>query len=174
MNPVVYPPCDPAIEAISFGECEPPEVTERLKHLFAADQAARQADPIDWNRVSVEDRQRRMEVLGYLTHGQLTSPESLYYAALIFQHGNCPDHYQLAHQLAERALQGGFDEARWIFAATLDRYLLSIGQPQKYGTQFLVQDDGQLHLQPYDPTTTDAERQRYNVPPLAEQLRRRP
>jgi hypothetical protein len=173
MNQISYQPCDPAIEAIFFGEHEPPKVTERLKDLFAADQAARQADSIDWDRLSAEDRQRRVEVLGYLTHGELIAPESLFYAAFIFQHGNCPDHYQLAHQLAERALDAGFDQARWIFAATLDRYLLSVGQPQKYGTQFLIQEDGQWRLQPYDPSTTDAERQRYNVPPLEEQLRRR-
>jgi len=172
MSQISYPPCDPAIGSFFFGEHESPEVTERLKELFAADQAARQADSIDWERLSEEDRQRRVEVLGYLTHGRLIAPESLYYAAFIFQHGNCPDHYQLAHQLAERALDGGFDQARWIFAATLDRYLLSIGQPQKYGTQFLVQEDGQWVLQPYDPSTTDEERARYNVPRLGEQLRR--
>jgi hypothetical protein len=166
MNPIDTPPCAPAIGPIVFGENEPAEVTARLKRLFEADQAARHADPIDWERLSVEDTQRRVEVLDYLAQGQLNIAESLYYAAFIFQHGNCPDHYQLAHQLAQRALDLGFDEARWIYAATLDRYLLSTGQPQKYGTQFLVQADGQMRLQPCDPTTTDEARARYHVPPL--------
>lgn len=167
MNSITNSPCAPAIASISFGEDESPEITARLKQLFEADQAARQTQAIDWERVAREDTNRRFEVLDYLTHGQLTFPESLYYAAFIFQHGNCSDHFQLAHQLAERALDLGYDKAHWIYAATLDRYLLSIGQPQKYGTQFLAQADGRLILQPCDPTTTDEERQRYNVSPLS-------
>jgi hypothetical protein len=168
MSSITYAPCAPEIGPISFGQAEPPELTTRLKQLFEADQAARQTGAIDWERVSRDDTDRRFEVFGYLAQGQLNLPESLYYAAFIFQHGNCPDHFQLAHQLAERALDLGYDKARWIYAATLDRYLLSVGQPQKYGTQFLVQADGRVIAQPCDPSTTDEERQRYNVPPLGE------
>jgi len=165
-------PCQPPIKPIHFGENEAPELTERIKQLFDADQMARQADPIDWEQLSSEDIQRRVEISAHLTEGRLNAPASLYCAAFIFQHGNCPEHYQLAHALAERALQAGFDQARWIYAAILDRYLLSVGQPQKYGTQFLIQPDGTRVLQPFDQSTTDEERERYQVPALVKQTLR--
>ena len=173
MSTIDHGPCDPPIVPIRIGDAEAPNLTTRLRELFADDQAARQTNPIDWDALLVADAQRRREVLSHLVAGQIGRGESLYHAAFIFQHGACPEHFQLAHQLAEAALAAGFEQARWIYAATLDRYLLSIGQPQKYGTQFLVGANGQWVLRPYDPTTTDEERRRYNVPPLDEQLRRR-
>lgn len=108
----------------------------------------------------------------YLKVSQISMPDSLYYAAFIFQHGNCAEHYDLAHQLAEEALRRGYTRARWISAASLDRALMSRGLPQKYGTQYISSGEGRLELYQYDPRTTDEERQQYDVPPLHELLRR--
>jgi hypothetical protein len=63
--------------------------------------------------------------------------ENLYYAAFIFQHGQNPEDYLFAHILATEAIDRGYDKAIWISAATLDRYLQSIGQKQVFGTQYL-------------------------------------
>lgn len=167
-----FEPCDPSIGSISFADDEHPMITTRLQTLFAADQAARQSSAIDWSNVLLEDSQRRHEILLYLSAGQVGAPVSLYHAAFIFQHGNCPEHYDLAHQLAEQALQRGYDQARWISAASLDRALMSRGRPQKYGTQYIAYDNGPLELYTYDRTTTDQERAQYNVPPLSELLKR--
>jgi hypothetical protein len=166
-----YQPCDPPVAPITLGDGEPPAITARMRALFTADQKARQSTPIDWSRIAPEDGQRRHETLNYLTAGQISAPESLYYAAFIFQHGNCPEHYDLAHQLAEQAVQRGYIQARWICAASLDRALMSRGLPQKYGTQYVSYSDGPLQLYQYDPTTSDEERQQYDVPPLSELLR---
>lgn len=171
MQHFTFAACQPPVVDIVFGEQEEVAVSERMRELFAADQAARQKELIDWSRLSVEDEQRRVETLAYLAKGQLCLGQSLFYAAFIFQHGNCADHFQLAHRLAARALEVGYDQARWIYAATLDRYLLSTGQDQKYGTQYIVTEDGNWKLQPFDQATTDEERQQFNVPILAEQLR---
>jgi hypothetical protein len=171
MKVLVPEPCLPPIGTIAFGDHELPALAERMRALFTEDQAARRTGIIDWERLATEDTHRRIEILTYLTHGQLCSPESLYAAAFIFQHGTCPDHYHLAHQLAARALQLGYSPARWLFAATLDRYLMSLGQPQKYGTQYISYGDGPMELWLYDQATTDQERQQYDVPPLAEVLR---
>ena len=167
-----YQPCDPPATPITLGDGEAPAISARVQALFEADQAARQSEAIDWSRTALEDAQRRREVLGYLATGQVGTPESLRYAAFIFQHGNCPEHYDLAHQLAAQAMQRGATQARWIYAASLDRALMSRGLPQKYGTQFVSYDGGLLELYPCDPTTTDEERQYYDVPPLHELLRR--
>lgn len=166
-----YPPCDPPVAPFAFGDDEQPEITARLQALFVADQAARQSMPIDWERVSRADAERRHEVMRYLLAGQIGAPESLFHAAFIFQHGNCPDHYDLAHTLAAQAVERGYERARWICAATLDRALMSRGQPQKYGTQYVSHNGGPLELYEYDASTTDEERQRYGVPPLHEILR---
>jgi hypothetical protein len=172
MSRFQYEPYDPPLARITHGDEESPTITARMQALFAADQAARQSTAIDWNRVSEEDAQRRHETIKYLSAGQISLAESLYYAAFIFQHGNCPEHYNLAHQLAEKAIQRGYTRARWISAASLDRALMSRGLPQKYGTQYISYGDGPLELYQYDPTTTDEERQQYDVPPLHELLRR--
>jgi hypothetical protein len=59
----------------------------------------------------------------------------------------------------------GRADAGWIAAASLDRYLLSIGQPQIYGTQF--GSNGQKSLDPK--LIPDAFRRQMNVPALADQ-----
>jgi hypothetical protein len=57
-----------------------------------------------------------------------------------------------------------------MYAASLDRALMSRGLPQKYGTQYVSFDGGPLELYQYDAMTTDEERHQYNVPPLSELL----
>jgi hypothetical protein len=166
-----YGPCDPPVAPITLGDTETQAITARMQEMFTADQAARQSTVIDWERIGHEDTERRHETLIYLTSGQISAPASLYYAAFIFQHGTCPEHYDLAHQLAELALQRGYAQARWISAASLDRALMSRGLPQKYGTQYVSYAGGPLELYQYDPATTDEERQLYGVPPLQEILR---
>ena len=166
-----YPPCDPPPGPVALAEHEDPAITARMQALFAADQADRQSMPIDWERVSREDAERRHEVMRSLAAGQIGAPESLFHAAFIFQHGNSPEHYELAHQLAAHAVERGYERARWICAAALDRALMSRGQPQKYGTQYVSRNGGPLELYEYDPCTTDEERQRNGVPPLREILR---
>ena len=56
-------------------------------------------------------------------------------------------------------------EARWIAAATLDRYLTTIGKAQVYGTQF---DRQNAVREPYDRALIpDSLRGALNVPPAA-------
>jgi hypothetical protein len=47
------------------------------------------------------------------------------------------------------ALSKGDREARWIAAATLDRYLTTVGKAQIYGTQF---DRNDAAREPYNRT----------------------
>lgn len=160
-------PCDPPVGTIRFGPVQDPEVEQRLKALFEADQAARATESIDWDSLKVEDAKRRAEVMKYLAEGKVVSGWSQYYAAMIFQHGTCPEHYRLANQLAEKAMDQGVAPARWLYAATMDRFLLRQGKPQKYGTQYKLVD-GQWELEPVDPATTNEERAKYDVPPLSQ------
>lgn len=166
--------CLPEVDSGTFSKIETIDVSKqddtplsiRMDELFLADQTASKEPGWGDNQKRVEEEiNRRVEVLKYLTNGDINSPQNLVYAAFIFQHGNCPDHYLLANKLSRKALGAGDEEARWIFAASLDRYLMSLGEPQKYGTQYTWTRDG-FGLYPVDPNTTDSERAQYNVPPL--------
>src|ERR1039458_9789623 len=73
---------------------------------------------------------RRASLHAMLSRGEITSGSDLYEAAFIFQHGETAPDYLLAHVLALDALAKGFDRAKWLSVATLDRYLQLVGQPQ--------------------------------------------
>jgi hypothetical protein len=162
------------LEKLEVGQNADPAVSKRMVALFLADQAARQSPVgIDTQKVNQDDTLRRIEVLDYITKGQIRTTRDLVYGAFIFQHGDCPEHYRFANRLAQIAMDAGYSDARWIYAATLDRYLLSLGEPQKYGTQYSW-IDGEWVLYPVDPKTTDAERAKYNVPPLSEATNQEP
>jgi hypothetical protein len=82
------------------------------------------------------DAKRREQVGRLIRDGQVRSGEDYYYAAFIFQHGQKPADFIFAHVLAVTAVSKGFHGAMWLSAATLDRYLHSIKQPQIFGTQY--------------------------------------
>lgn len=109
----------------------------QLTQLFRVDQAARQGKNIDWPKLSAEDEVRRQEVHRMLDAGEVRTASDYFHAALVFQHGKEPDDYLLAHVLAVNAISLGDKDARWLAAATLDRFLLSVSRPQIYGTQFV-------------------------------------
>jgi hypothetical protein len=168
----VQEPCQPPVPSAVFGEKSDPNISIRVKQLFDEDQARESSakNGKDWSVIELEDRKRQEEISRYLEKGQINSADDLYHAAMIFQHGNCVEHYRLANQLAEKAVSKGSNDAKWLYAATLDRYLMKQGKPQKFGTQFVkVEPEGKWQLYPVDPATTDEERARYNVPPLANQ-----
>jgi hypothetical protein len=117
------------------------------------------------------DRQRRLRVAEIMAEDASNGPEDLYYAAWIFNHGDTPEEAWQGHTFANQAAARGHGPARWLAAATYDRWLMYQGKPQKYGTQYVT--DGRRHrLWDAEPTTTDAERAAWDVPPLAEQLRK--
>ncbi len=165
--------CDPPVERITFDVDYSESPSQRMQVLIEADQSARKSSDGDLARLRAADQQRRREIMGYLQEGKINTANDLFYAALIFQHGNCPDHYKLGNLLAEKAMQkgdatvmGGDGAVRWLYAATLDRYLISLGKPQKFGTQYW-RPSGRWELYPVDSSTTDHERLLYNVPSLA-------
>lgn len=82
------------------------------------------------------DARRGEQVRRLIRDGQVQSGEDYYYAAFIFQHGQKPADFIFAHVLAVTAVSKGFHGAMWLSAATLDRYLHSIKQPQIFGTQY--------------------------------------
>lgn len=156
-----------------FMRCAKPSTigtNTELRRLFEADQAARTSKRLH-SDLPQQDATRRRRVAELIAAGGLVEAEDYYHAAMIFQHGANLDDYWQAHELALKSAEMGHRAARWLAAAACDRWLMQQGQPQKYGTQYRA-DAGTWTLWQVDPSTTDEERARWDVPPLAEARRR--
>lgn len=157
-----------------------PKDNPQLTAMFDADQAIRAsidpAKPIDMaqvRRMIAEDATRRATARTLLAEGRLATAEDYYHAAFLFQHGSDAADYLLAHSLAMAAVARGKAEANWIAAATLDRYLMKIGQPQIYGTQYTRSKESGVTMDPYDRALIpDSLRTTLGVPAQAEQLKK--
>ena len=179
-------PCDPVIENVRFDGKPDAETSERLKILFDEDQQPG-PEPTDWTdpehllsqlgpdfmkQAEDESRRRRVVVLKLLQQGKITLAPDLYHAAMIYQHGTCADHFKLANELAERSMNLGYQPARWLYAASRDRYLVAVGCPQQFGTQLHWDKVRGWYMPTLDFHTTDEDRAKYDVPPIAELWRR--
>ncbi|WEF31476.1 hypothetical protein [Pseudoduganella chitinolytica] len=147
-------------------------VNAELAQLFADDQADRNVPPgtsIDWELVGVRDDRREARVKALLAADALRSGADFYHAAMILQHADTPDDYLLAHDLCVIAIGKGEDRARWLAAASLDRFLINVGRRQRFGTQY---ESKRSYLPPrlaeVDPAVPDALRREMGVPSLAE------
>jgi hypothetical protein len=151
------------------------EDSEALTQIHRDDQADRAAGAgkIDWGVVGPRDEARRKQVLAILDRGGATSALDYFHAAMVMQHGSALEDFKRAHDLAVKAteLDPDLKQARWLAAAAQDRLLMNSGKPQLYGTQFVTRN-GRWELYEVDPATTDEERARWNVPPLADAVKR--
>ena len=138
----------------------------KMMQLFADDQADRKRNPpMDLNQLAADDAERMRMVGDMMRKDELRTGLDFLNAAFIFQHGEQPNDYLLAHALALSALRLGRADAGWIAAASLDRYLISKGQPQIYGTQF--DEAGQAPVE--RDLIPDTLRRQMSVPELKDQ-----
>ena len=163
-----------------FTSAGKPQASE-LHSLYLADQSDRGVGgrALPWGEVERNDRERRARVRDLIASGSLRSAEDFHDAAFIFQHSAAADDYPpaqaandylLAHVLASIAMQMGDARSRWISAATLDRYLRAIQQPQVFGTQYESKGNGPYTQEPYNRTLIpDSLRAVFCVPSLDQQ-----
>lgn len=116
-----------------------------IHQLYLNDQAERGVVPpgtkaaeVTPEQMAENDAARRKRAHQLMEQGMLKTGEDFHDAAFIFQHGYTPEDYLLGHVLATAAVAKGDIRSRWIAAATLDRYLMSVGQDQVFGTQFIT------------------------------------
>ena len=155
-----------------------PDVNAHLLHLVIQDQWDRGNDMFSGRQVRVpanlnvteRDAERQAEVRKMLSEGKISTGRGYYFAALIFQHSSKSEDLMLAHVLAVTAVTKENGVAKWMAAATMDRYLWSIKQPQVFGTQFQKDADQKWTMQPYDRNAvSDSVRTSWCVVSLAEQ-----
>ncbi len=144
-----------------------------MQQIFEEDQKDR-AGKINWEIVGKADAARRTATRTLLAMGNLHTGLDFERAAFVFQHGDTPDDYLLAHTLAMVAVARGQSSAIWIASATMDRYLNSIHQPQIYGTQFYTKPNDPATQEPYNRgLVSDALRRELGVPSQAAQEEQR-
>jgi hypothetical protein len=155
----------------------PPETDNlRLEELYAADQGDRAkvlTSAKDVEALKRRDQERRREVLDLITRGEVNTQNDLYRGAVIFLHGAEPKDFLVAHRLAVMAAINDHRPSRWLVAASLDRFLMSLGLPQTYGTQFehdAEQNRYQLRLPIDDVSVLHFEKRFFGVPTVMERL----
>ena len=135
-----------------------PAHNSELEQIYDADQRDREGPvgkPYDAARVTPRDVARRKRVRELIEQERLKTGIDFERAAMVFQHGDSPDDFLLAHVLAMTAVGKGNLEARWLSAATLDRFLRYAGQPQIFGTSFSATiKEGEISwtMEPYNRT----------------------
>jgi hypothetical protein len=142
----------------------------RLSAMYAEDQRARTTKPIDWSKVAPMDKAHQDEALKLLSAGKVRTANDYFHAAMLFQHGNSTEDYQLAYSLARLsvALNPSNKRALWLSAASWDRILMSKDVPQWYATQYRrPSPEAPMELYKVDESAvTDEERAALNVPSL--------
>ncbi len=159
------------VQSAAFGE-----ESSELKQMYVQDQSDRTKStliaPEDWIAISAHDKVHHARVLELLKQDKLQTGEDYYCAAMIMQHGGEPSDYMLAHLFSCVAAEMGSKPAIWLSAASFDRLMQNIGQPQIFGTQY-QKKDGVWTLEPLAPDIVpDALRKRFNVPTLEQSAQR--
>ena len=145
-----------------------------LQRLYNEDQADRTppaGKPIDWTVVGPRDRIREARIMELYRSGALKTGHDYHNAAMVLQHASEADRQLLAHEFCIVAIAKGERDARWLCAASEDRFLMNIGRPQRFATQYHGESkNGEplvLKLYKVDPEVTDALRAELKCPPMA-------
>ena len=141
-----------------------------LAELHKQDQADRSGDfkDIDWAVVGPRDEARQRRVRELLDADAVHTANDYYHAAMVYQHANGAEGVQLAHELAMIAAVLGNKDAPWLTAASYDRFLVRLGRPQRFGTQYSAKTGEPFRLDPIEPGVTDGMRAALGCPSLQE------
>jgi len=111
--------------------------SDELQKIVAEDQADRTTRPIDWNKVGPRDMIRIKRVGEIFAEGCIVQAKDYAAAALVFQHGDHPDHYLQVYLWQKRAVElGDKEDHPDLMYSGIDRYLVSIGRRQLFATQY--------------------------------------
>ncbi|MFA6028841.1 MAG: hypothetical protein WC969_03185 [Elusimicrobiota bacterium] len=156
----------------------PPETDNlKLEELFLEDQKDREKvyeTPEDVQKLKERDDARRKRVYVMIDLGEVRTMRDLYRASVLLQHGHEAVDFLTAHRLATLSAVLGHKTARWLLAASLDRYLMAVGQAQVYGTQFEYNGGEkryQIKLPIADSIFLDFEKEMLGVPTVADRLK---
>ena len=158
LAPPPSPPVDPAAD------------NEELARLMAEDQADRQTTTPDWAAVAPRDRARLARVKALYAAGAVRTANDYYRAALVLQHGDASEDFLLAHEFCVAAMVLGKNDraSASLAAAAEDRFLMKIGRPQRFGTQYRLEPGRGMRLYEVAGNVSDELRRLMSVPSLSE------
>jgi hypothetical protein len=158
----------PAIPATHLTEAVDHEEVRRLHDEDQADRSAASDQDADWSVIEPRDTARRERVKALFASGALQTANDYYHAAMVLQHGDAPDDFLLAHEFCVVAITKGRNDrgTRWLAASAEDRFLMSIGRPQRFATQFRSVGDAPARLHEVDESVTDQLRGLMDAPSL--------
>lgn len=157
------------------------EVSARLEAIRAIDQSSRQSVMTDSAQAVRLDLENRKEVAMLFAEGCFTTGRDYHNAALVFQHGDVPDHFYQTYIWASRAVELGDLQARWLIPRAVDRWALNSGYKQLFATNLVtesyfsqVTEESQKAwcLWPNTSRITDRQRRAFGLKTLAEQVAR--
>lgn len=145
---------------------------KELIQLFEHNQKIRyESKPSDWEdkqflkKIQLEEKHARKTILIMLKRGLIKTSDDFFRAAFFFQHSHKFQDYAIAIALYSVSSQLGEEWAKNYYAMALDRFLLSVGQDQYFGTQF-EKRRGKWKISPFRENVSDEERQKYLVQSL--------
>ena len=149
--------------------------SKELAELVDLDQKDRE----NWDELSEEEKtniaardlKRRMRVGEIFGEGCFKTTADYSAASLIYQHWDVPDHYYQAFIWANEAVSLGDAKQKHLVALTIDRYLVSIGKKQLFGSQAFASDNSNwcFCLEPIESSFPDALRLDYLGSTLSQQ-----
>jgi hypothetical protein len=161
----------PARSHAGAGEAPAARDDAELRRMFEEDQADRTSvdgKPLDWPRISQRDKKREARVKELYRADKLHTGADFYHAAMVLQHASRPEDYLLAHELCVVAVGKADKRARWLAAASEDRFLMALKRPQRFATQYRKDGpDAPVRLYQTDPEVTDGLRGEFGAPSLA-------
>jgi hypothetical protein len=114
------------------------EVSARLEAIRAIDQSGRTSNSTT-PFTPESDLLNRKEVAALFAEGCFTTGRDYHNAALVFQHGEVPEHYYQTYVWASRAVALGDTEARWLIPRAIDRWALNSGYKQLFATNLVTE-----------------------------------
>jgi len=99
--------------------------------------------------------------------GEVCTPLNKMHASWVLSRSRDVEHNRVAHEYAKEAMMHHVQEAAWLTAVSFDRWFVSRGMEQRYGTQRTV-ENGRMCLFPVKEGATDQERVQYGHQPIAE------
>ena len=116
-------------------------MNDELVNLYTADNQERIDQPkgntAEYRAMRARDRERREQVMEMMAANELHTAEDYYHAAHILNHGDTSEDAENAHRFALRSNELGYRPARWLAAASYDRWQMYQGKPKKYGTNYV-------------------------------------
>lgn len=111
------------------------EIQKELIEISENDRADRMTQNPE---MTANDIIRRTRVAAIAAESCLKDKNDYFTAAVVFQHGSLPEHYIQAITYANKSMELGHPVGEAMRLAAIDRYLMSLGYSQVFGSQIVA------------------------------------